>query len=164
MIYWDLDDCATDFAGAVTRLTGTPHRIGDIISLTDWKTVRADAPRIFRDLEVVDEVQKIIVALEEDGFKQAFLTALPYDEKYTWQYAGMDKVDWVRKNFPFMDIFFGPYAHQKKYHAKPGDILIDDKQSNITDWESVGGLGHLYRNPQSCKNFLEDSLPWMNFR
>jgi 5'(3')-deoxyribonucleotidase len=163
MIYWDLDDVAADFAGAVTRLTGTPHGIGDVISLTDWETVRREAPRIFRDLDVVDEVKNIIIALEEAGFKQAFLTALPFDGNHPWQYAGMDKVDWVRKNFPFMDIFFGPYAHQKLFHAKPGDILIDDKLTNITEWESAGGIGHLYSDPRSCKRFLEDNIPWMKF-
>jgi hypothetical protein len=164
MIYWDLDNVAADLAGAITRLTGKPHSIGDAIFLSDWGRACRSAPRFFRDLDVVDEVQNIIVALEEDGCKQAFLTALPYDVRYIWKYAGMDKVNWVNKNFPFVDIFFGPYAHQKLLYARPGDILIDDKQTNITEWESAGGIGHLYRDPISCKNFLQDNIPWIHLK
>lgn len=164
MIFWDLDDTVADFAGAVTEITGNCYKIGDTISMKDWGVVRSDAPRIFRDLEFIHETRELILKLSEDGFDQAFLTALPEDGFHTWQWASMDKVNWVNKHFGDIPIFFGPYAHQKKYHAKPGYLLIDDKQSNISEWDSAGGIGHLYRDPISCKNFLEDSIPWMKFR
>lgn len=159
MVYWDLDDVAADFAGAVSRLIGTPHYIGGQISLNDWATVRRAGPRIFRDLDVVEPVKEIIYHMANCRISQAFLSALPDDGVHPWPWAGMDKVVWVQQNFPDMPIFFGPYSHQKLYHCKPGDILIDDKQSNITEWESAGGIGHLYRTPDQCKNFIADFIP-----
>ena len=159
MIFWDLDDVTADFMGAVSRITGTPHHIGGLITLKDWATVRQDAPRIFKDLDLVKPVKEMIDHLADCRINQAFLTALPDDGVHPWPWAGMDKVNWVQKYFPDMPIFFGPYSHQKLYHCKPGDILIDDRQSNITEWESAGGIGHLYRTPELCKNFIADFVP-----
>jgi hypothetical protein len=41
---------------------------------------------------------------------------------------------------------FGPYSKDKHTHCVPGDILIDDRTSNIHEWNNVGGIGLLYKN------------------
>ena len=35
---------------------------------------------------------------------------------------------------------FGPYSKDKHQHCEPGDILIDDRSSNIEEWRAVGGI------------------------
>jgi hypothetical protein len=35
---------------------------------------------------------------------------------------------------------FGPYSKDKQYHAQPGDILVDDRTSNCTEWNAVHGI------------------------
>jgi uncharacterized protein YfaT (DUF1175 family) len=37
-----------------------------------------------------------------------------------------------------MDI--GPFSHDKQKWCKPGDILIDDRPSNIEEWTGVSGI------------------------
>jgi hypothetical protein len=41
---------------------------------------------------------------------------------------------------------FGPYSKDKKDHCVSGDILLDDRKSNIDEWNQAGGIGILYRN------------------
>ena len=35
---------------------------------------------------------------------------------------------------------FGPYSKDKWQHCNAGDILIDDRQSNIDEWRAAGGI------------------------
>ena len=34
----------------------------------------------------------------------------------------------------------GPYSHDKQKWCIPGDILIDDRPSNIEQWTAAGGI------------------------
>jgi hypothetical protein len=35
---------------------------------------------------------------------------------------------------------FGPYSKDKHMHCQPGDILIDDRLSNVEEWRTAGGI------------------------
>jgi hypothetical protein len=39
-----------------------------------------------------------------------------------------------------------------------GDILIDDRLSNITEWNEAGGVGYQYKNWEDCRLWLEAVL------
>ncbi len=66
------------------------------------------------------------------------MTAVPKGNDI--QYAFFDKVEWAQKYFPGVPVFFGPYSKDKYQHCKVGDILIDDRISNIEEWRAAGGL------------------------
>jgi 5'(3')-deoxyribonucleotidase len=51
-----------------------------------------------------------------------------------------DKQAWVNKYFPGMKMDIGPYSHDKQKWCRPGDILVDDRPSNIEQWTAVGGI------------------------
>lgn len=156
MIYWDIDDVVADFAGAASEHTGSNYKIGDTITTADWAYIRKYHQRIFRDLDVNDKIRDLILRLEVNH-SQAFLTAIPYDDNHIWHYAASDKFDWVRSNLFGIPMFIGPYAHDKWKHCSPGDILIDDRQSNVDDWKGAGGIAHLYRDYDSCVIFLKEN-------
>jgi len=58
---------------------------------------------------------------------------------------------WVKNNIPGTKIILCP-AEQKQEFAKPNAILIDDKESNIEQWNAKGGIGILHI---STNNTLE---------
>ena len=47
---------------------------------------------------------------------------------------------------PFRDWVLVPSEH-KHYLAGPNRVLIDDRESNIEDWRSAGGIGYLFPMP-----------------
>ena len=157
-IYFDLDCVTADFHGYINEKLGKQYVIGSNITPWDWIELRKNHQRMFRDLLPFKDTKKLINTLLTNGYDIAFLTALPYDGKNPWEYAPTDKINWVKENFPMIPCFLGPYAHDKKNHCnEDSSILIDDSISNNTDWVSVGGNSHLYRNIKDCIKFLKDS-------
>ena len=97
-------------------------------------------------------------AVTHPGTGLFFLTALPHD--YSMPYAAQDKAWWADRHFPGIPVFLGPFSHDKWRHCKAGDILIDDRHSNCSEWRSAGGMAHEYRTWEQCKVWLEDTLKW----
>jgi 5'(3')-deoxyribonucleotidase len=80
----------------------------------------------------------------EPKYNVEFLTALP--SKKTMPDAEDDKTRWIKKYFPTYKVNFGPFSTDKWKWCKPGDILIDDRSSNIIDWYEKGkGIGIYYK-------------------
>jgi len=61
---------------------------------------------------------------------------------------------WVQDHIPGTKIIFRQ-ANQKSEFASPTSILIDDRESNIMDWKSKGGIGILYKNTDQAINELK---------
>lgn len=53
------------------------------------------------------------------------------------------KQKWVNKHLPNTPLEL-EYSYNKKKFASPNSILIDDRKSNIEDWENSGGVGILH--------------------
>jgi hypothetical protein len=48
---------------------------------------------------------------------------------------------WLKNyNVPFHPVFV-PGKRYKHYYSKPGRVLVDDTESTITNWNSMGGTG-----------------------
>jgi hypothetical protein len=50
---------------------------------------------------------------------------------------------WVKKNIPGTPLILAA-APMKKNYARKNTILIDDRISNINDWNKAGGIGILH--------------------
>jgi len=109
--------------------------------------------------DAIELFDQIDVLCKHTGLNLIFLTAIPdidWEEKPFVQYAFYDKVKWVEKHFGDVPVFFGPYSKDKYLHCKEKqDILIDDRESNIQEWEDVGGIGILHKNNTATLNELE---------
>jgi hypothetical protein len=105
-------------------------------------------------LDVIEPVRKLIYDLRNEH-EVAFLTALPFDEHSAWQHAARDKFCWVDTEFPGVPMFVGPYAHDKQKHCKTGDILVDDRCGNCDDWNAAGGITHLFRAADECRQWFK---------
>ena len=143
-IFLDMDGVVADFDAYASGVLGQPAPNGRWPDEV-WSSIIRD-PRIYLLLEKTKEANALVeycrYLRETRNYELLFLTAVPKGNDVHW--AFYDKVLWGQKHFPDVPVHFGPFAKNKKEHCKPGDILIDDKPSNIEDWKSVGGHGILH--------------------
>ena len=93
----------------------------------------------------------------ELGYNLRMLTAIPPDNDFPEVFQ--DKMDWMREYFPGVRVHFGPYSEDKQHHCLPGDILVDDRTSNITEWRAAGGTGiHVTQDYQRALDELNQLL------
>lgn len=154
-IFVDMDEVVADWTAAVFAATGHNPENG-WLSDELWAKFRMN-PRLFRDLPVKPGATELMEYLKtyctRTGTEIAFLTAIPHENDVPMVYY--DKVMWATKHFPGVPVLFGPHSYDKMFHCtSPDDILIDDRRSNIQEWESVGGRGHIYTHWEPCKQWL----------
>lgn len=146
-IYLDMDGVLADFdSGARNALNPTTDeqdiafRTGQWPSAT-WRRL-VDVPNLYRHLPKMpladDLVATALKFKDAFGWNVAILTAVPKNNDV--KDAFQDKFDWVSEHYPYLRIYFGPYSKDKHTHAKPGDILIDDRTSNCEEWRQAGGI------------------------
>lgn len=162
-VYLDVDGVVADFWAYATKVGDydTPLRDGeDFYDLIPWDRFDdrfySELPLMKDAIELFDQIE---VLCKHSGLNLIFLTAIPdinWEEKPHVQYAFYDKVKWVEKHFGDTPVFFGPYSKDKHLHCKQKqDILIDDRESNVQEWEDVGGIGILHKNNTATLNELE---------
>lgn len=143
-IYIDMDGVVADFNLFVSELLG--RQIGwDQHDLTakEWD-ILADFPNLYSKLPLIEGSLNMVKVCRsfEPEVNVEFLSAIP--RQSTMPAAKQDKIDWIAKYFPGMVVNFGPYSKDKQKWARPGDILIDDKPSNIEEWGAAGGIPVLH--------------------
>ena len=160
IIHLDVDDVVADWMATARAIVNRNWEYGERIPDSDWNKVKAKQ-RFYRDLplkagaeELVQFCRDAVSNKQADGL--VFLTALPHGNDIP--YAVYDKVHWCDKYFPGIPMFIGPYSHDKWQHCKPGDILIDDRHSNCSEWRAAGGYAHEYRSWEECKPWLAEIL------
>jgi 5'(3')-deoxyribonucleotidase len=145
-IYLDMDGVVADFDEYAARTLGIPPSQG-IYPNEVWYKLATNS-RLYRDLVKTPYADKLVfqcsVIAKQQGYELKFLTAVPKGNDVPW--AFYDKVIWAQKYFPGIPVMFGPFSKDKYIHCQPGDILIDDRTSNIEEWRVAGGLGILHRD------------------
>lgn len=144
-IYLDMDGVVADFDALAQKIIGHTHEPNVRYPDSDWNKILA-YPRFYKDLplctnakHLVDSVQ---ILAKHHGRDLVFLTAIPKHNDMPWAFS--DKVEWARWHFPGVPVWFGPYSHDKQMYARDGEILIDDRRTNIEEWQEAGGQGILY--------------------
>lgn len=133
-LFLDLDGVFADFEGAVEILFGRPfasvprremwRRIHKTRGFWNELALLPGADRLWRHCAPHDPV---------------FLTGiLPSDR--TCEPA---KIDWVRRHFGAERIICC-LSRDKQRYGKPGDVLVDDRASNVEAWQEMGGVGILH--------------------
>ena len=140
-IYIDMDGVVADFDTFVSSLLERPIGWEATSDLSDeeWKKL-ASVDRLYYKLPMMPDATKLIAYIKSlnTRYHIEFLTAIP--RRTTIPSAQADKQAWVDKYFPGMKMNIGPYSHDKQKWCTPGDILIDDRPSNIEQWTAAGGI------------------------
>ena len=145
-LYLDMDGVIADFDEYAARTLGLPPSSG-VYPDEAWYQLASNS-RLYRDLiktlyadQLVDECKDLA---NTKGYDLKFLTAVPKGNDVPW--AFYDKVVWAQLYFPDIPVMFGPYSVDKWKHCQPGDILIDDRPSNIEQWRVAGGIAIHHTN------------------
>ncbi len=69
-------------------------------------------------------------------------------------YSASGKVAWIRKHFPAMSRQYSLTVDKTDINPR-GDVLVDDSEPNIQEWEAAGGIGILWPTPQN-RRYAED--------
>lgn len=141
-IYLDMDGVVADFDTFAEELLKRKIGWGDTTQdLSDDEWVRlASVDRLYYQLPLMPDATKLVAYVKSlsTRFQVGFLTAIP--RRTTIPSAQADKQAWVDKYFPGMRMDIGPFSHDKHKWCTPGDILVDDRPSNIREWEAAGGF------------------------
>jgi 5'(3')-deoxyribonucleotidase len=144
-IYLDMDGVVADFDEYANRTLGLPPSEG-VYPEDVWIQLASNG-RIYRDLVLCKDANLLVDTMIEIALANKidikFLSAVPKGNDVPWAFT--DKVEWAHKYFSGIPVMFGPFSKDKHVHCKPGDILIDDRLSNIEEWNAAGGHGILYR-------------------
>lgn len=144
-IYVDLDGVIADFDKFVFDNMGRTfvHEVGPKGDKEMWEFL-ATVSHLYYNLEPTQYAHELWAHIKSFGSNVEILTAIP--RRTTIAEAEQDKRDWVARYFGSdVKVNIGPYSRDKWKHAKPGDILIDDRSDNITDWITKGfGCGILH--------------------
>lgn len=140
-LYLDMDGVVADFDEYASRVLGPIPQSSGIYPDEQWQKI-ADNKRLYRDLKKTPYADDLVAECGDlaltKGWDLMFLTAVPKANDIKW--AFYDKMVWAQLLFPGIPIHFGPYSHDKWKHCQPGDILIDDRASNIEEWRAAGGI------------------------
>lgn len=163
-LYLDMDGVVADFDEYAARTLGIPPSSG-IYPDEVWYKLASNA-RLYRDLiktpyadELVFQCSRIA---KEQNYQLQFLTAVPKGNDVPW--AFYDKVVWAQKYFPGIPVMFGPFSKDKHVHCHPGDILIDDRRSNIEEWSAASGLAILHTDYTSTMTQLNYLIPQVSLQ
>jgi 5'(3')-deoxyribonucleotidase len=107
----------------------------------DWEKLKK-YPNLFRSLdktEIADDLVNLAKKFKSElGWDLFILTAVPRNNDVPDSFQ--DKFEWIQEHYPDIRIRFGPYSADKFKHAKPGDILVDDRKDNCNQWAAAKGI------------------------
>lgn len=132
-LYLDCDGVLADFDKGATAVLGLPprefekrHGLGRF-----WAKL-AQAPDFYFSLPLLPGAMRLFDAVKH--LKPVILTGLP---RGNW--AADQKKRWAAQHFPGVPIIT-TMARDKRNHAKPGDVLVDDQLRHAHLWEEMGGV------------------------
>lgn len=164
-LYVDMDGVVADFDEYAERILGPLPGHHGIYPDEQWDKI-AENPRLYRDLKKTPYADKLIEVCKKFAatynYNLYFLTAVPKGNDIKWAFH--DKMLWVQEYFPGIPVMFGPYSNDKWQHCKPGDILIDDRPSNIEEWHSATGIAILHKDFNDTVNQLEGLIPQVSLQ
>lgn len=157
-IWVDLDGVLVAFDEGVKKLTG---RYPSELKKKDmWNAIysakdKDGKPNFFRDLDWMPDGKELWNAVKP--YNPTILTGLP-----TGGNGKQQKIEWCEKHLgPNVPVVVVP-SKDKHLYAKPGYILIDDRNDNIEAWKKAGGIGILHRSTKQTLKELEKYLPQLN--
>lgn len=145
-IYLDMDGVLADFNTAARQhLQATVADEQDAEKNGRWPAHSwhklIEVPNFYRHLPKTSMADDLVALArrfrDELGWELRILTAIPTKNEVPDVFQ--DKFDWIQEYYPDIRICFGPYSYDKFKHARPGDILVDDRSSNCTEWAEAGG-------------------------
>ena len=150
-LFLDVDGVLADFDGGVVRLTGlTPEQLEEQRGRGGFWKALARAEGFYAHLDLLPGAAELVERVRH--LDPVMLTGLPLGK-----WAAPQKRDWAQRHFPDLKIITC-MAADKWRHARPGDVLVDDREKARNPWiEKAKGRFVLHRSPEET---LEE-LSWI---
>ncbi len=145
-VYLDMDGCIPDFDSKTIELIG--KRLRDFPDSASGWAAMENHKDIYSLLDKMPDADELVYGVQrlsyEFNFEIGVLTAIPKIGRIPL--ARQHKREWLKKHYPFLleNFQIGPHAEHKQFHCVPGDVLIDDSEMNIPQWNDRGGCGILH--------------------
>lgn len=145
MIYIDLDGVLADFNSKVREITGKYP--SELTTKELWKQLQL-VDNFYYSLDIIEGSKEFLdYILNYSNINVEILTALPSPSKKLIT-SSNDKIMWVYDKIdPFIITNCVSNWRMKTYFCRNNDdILIDDQEKNIVQWQEAGGIGILHNN------------------
>lgn len=161
-IYFDMDGVLADFDRGVRELCHREPLDQSTSTEADndalWAAVR-QVPHFYGQLEPIPGSLEMLRTLyEEIGDRCQILTGIPKPRR-SIEHAGEDKVAWIHRLVSEdMQVHIVYREEKRQYCTGPQDILVDDYDKNIREWQAAGGTGILFRDPEQAMQEIRDIM------
>ena len=145
-IYCDMDGVLTDFNKRFGELSAwSPEKFTEKNGKDEfWELIDGRGVGFWVGMEWMEDGKTLWEFLQ--NYKDVELLSAPSRSEH----SRLGKRLWVRNHKLGVKLNLA-YSKDKQKYAAPNHVLIDDKKSNIKDWESKGGIGILH---MSTKNTI----------
>ena len=147
IVYQDMDGCIADFDKSFYDITGLTTDEVDDTEL--WSRISNHGKsRFFSELPWMPGGKDLWNFITNNFLQVKILTALGKSDLVDKQ-TTIGKRAWLHKNIPSLsdsDIIMVQNKHKKRHYSKPGDIIIDDTEVVIKEWNKKGGIGILHKS------------------
>ena len=148
MIFCDMDGVLVDFDGAFLKKHGVlPYKLP---RQELWQIV-LDTENYWVNLPKLDDADKLISFLKKHEFQ--ILTGLPV---YGFDKAEKEKKQWLKNHYGIEKGVICCLSKDKQNYGHANDILIDDREPNIKNWEAMGGIGILHTSADETIKKLQE--------
>lgn len=156
-----MDGVLADFATAAGDFFGIDFNKGFVkVENVEWARLKEEWPTFWLDLDVLPYAMDLWRGIHP--WNPSLLTATPDG----WRSAGTGKELWAKRHLPKFGYHPQQKVHavlrsEKKNFAKSDgqpNVLIDDLEKNISEWERAGGIGVLYTPSRSAIQTVVDTL------
>lgn len=132
-LFLDCDGVLADFDQAAEIVFGFPPRQAeDRLGTQEFWRLLLETPKFYETLPVMQDAMELVDAVRH--LNPIILTGCPLG---IW--AQEQKINWRNKNFPGIPMIT-TLSKDKKTHAKPGDVLVDDFLKYRHLWVDHGGI------------------------
>lgn len=148
-IYVDMDGVLVDFDGGYEKLTGMTTRAADEKGPEFfWKPISKAGAKWWITLNWMPDGKQLWDYVKK--YNPELLSAPSREEA-----SKMGKRVWVKRELPGVKLILKS-ADKKQEFASPNSILIDDREKNIEQWKSAGGVGILHTDAASTIKKLKE--------
>jgi hypothetical protein len=141
-IYCDMDGVLCDFDSRFKQLNPehltSKEYIAKYSTNKFWKQIGSYKEEFWSEMSWMPDGKQLWEYISK--YTPSLLSAPSYEAS-----SRFGKRLWVDKNIPGTKLILAA-ADKKQNYSKPNRILIDDKESNVEQWRSQGGIGILHKN------------------
>jgi 5'-nucleotidase len=156
-VYVDMDGVLADFDEGFYNISGGLNT--ESISESEmWARIEAyGKSKFFSELPWIPGSKEMWSFLIDNFLHVKILSALGKSDATNRQ-TTQGKTAWLRHHLPALrtdDIILVENKHRKQRYSKPGDIIIDDTEVVIQEWNRKGGIGILFKTAPDVINQLK---------